>query len=84
MPDVPHNTPEAARELESLKANSSEKSTGEVVVMPLPGDPSRNKVLSWSKRLARRNDVAAERAEWSTANDGTPLPTPPEFARGIH
>jgi signal transduction histidine kinase len=84
MPDVPHHPPEVARDIESPQVNSNEKSTGDVVVMPVPGDPSRNKVLSWSKRLARRNDVSAERAEWSTANDGTPFPTPPEFARGIH
>lgn len=69
MPDVPHN--------------AVEKKAGDVVVMPVPGDSSRDKVLGWSKRLARRNATNAQPAEWSTANESTaPLPAP-EFARGI-
>jgi signal transduction histidine kinase len=75
MPEVPQN---------ASNQTPKEKSTGDVVTMPVPGDPSRNKVLGWSRRLARRNDVAAERAEWSTANESNPVTKPPEFARGIH
>lgn len=66
-----------------ISQNASEKKPGDVVVMPVPGDSSRNTVLGWSKRLARRNETNAAPAEWSTAND-SPLSLPaPEFARGI-
>lgn len=73
MPDVPHNSP-----------TGEEKHAGDVVVMPVPGDPSRDKVLSWSKRLARRHDPVAERAEWSTANEAQGVTRPPEFKRGMN
>jgi hypothetical protein len=69
MPDIPQN--------------ASEKKTGDVVVMPVPGDSSRHTVLGWSKRLARRIETNAAQAEWSTANDSPRSLPAPEFARGI-
>jgi signal transduction histidine kinase len=69
MPDAPQPT--------------DEKKLGDVVVMPIADDSSRNTVLGWSKRLARRNPAASERAEWSTATNAAPAMTPPEFKHGI-
>jgi two-component system, NtrC family, sensor kinase len=69
MPDAPQNT--------------NEKRTGDVVVMPVPGDASRNTVLSWSKRLARGNQTGTQTAAWSTASEAKAKVDAPEFAHGM-
>jgi signal transduction histidine kinase len=63
--------------------NSNAKKVGDVIVMPVAGDSARNRVMSWSKRLARRNDALTETAHWTTDEHPQPL-NPPEFKRGIH